>query len=203
MGHAPAVAQAHLDGGQEDEVIVALGHLRVQVGREETRRLARRRRRPAVRIRGVEDLLPVCEPRHDLEGLGELARAVRGEELADGGVHLDDFWRQLGNRLLVLRIAGTLATLGECRAAFVDLVHDHVGERAGGRTAAHEEVERALIILTKLELLYVLIVLARASQLSLFVIVDACRRTDGVVVVIIWKLVERMAAARRGSTTDV
>eukprot|EP00964_Phaeocystis_antarctica_P102049 scaffold67477_cov45-Phaeocystis_antarctica.AAC.2 len=114
-------------------------------------------------LRHVEDLLPVGKLWDDLEGLGQLARAVGAEEPAHALVHLDHLGRQLGHKLLAFpQVSRTVlarrSRLGALRV-LLDLLHDNVRERLR-RTAAHEQVERALVALVQLDVLR-LIVLGR------------------------------------------
>lgn len=125
-------------GGQQHRGVEALRQLRVQVGGEDARGGEGGLRRPLVRLRdpqnlgvrgvGKRDLFPVAERGNDLEGLGQLAGAVATgkcdarelllEDLAHGGVHLDD--------LGVQRLLGGLLHL----ALLLDLLHNQVGEVA-------------------------------------------------------------------------
>lgn len=69
------------------ETVLPLGHLRAQVGDENSGRFVSRVTCPAIRVRHKKNLFPVLQSRDNFEGLGELARFVSREQKTNLGIN--------------------------------------------------------------------------------------------------------------------
>ena len=85
----------HLYSRQQHQVVEALRHLLVQVGREKLRRCTGGGWAPPIWIGRIQHLLPIRQPWHDLERLGQLTRPVRRQELANALIDFEYLRRQI------------------------------------------------------------------------------------------------------------
>ena len=130
--------------GEEDEVVKVLGLARTQVGGEYLGGLEHGCRRPVLWLRQAQNLLPVAQRWDNLESLGELSRAVLGQDLAHAFEYGDHF-------LVHVRTGGGGTFRGQSgylRLLVPDLFHDNVRESlARGLFFVHEQLHRPVVFL--------------------------------------------------------
>eukprot|EP00982_Pelagococcus_subviridis_P010049 30963-Pelagococcus_subviridis.AAC.2 len=137
---------------EQHQRVKPLRHLRVQVGREQTRGLIHRVRRPLLRGRQVQHLLPVRQRGDDLKRLRYLPRGVSLQKVAHLTVHVHHLLvHPRGDRgpgvHLVVVAAGSIPAAAAASLLLLDLIQDDVRERAllpGFRR--HERRERGFVL---------------------------------------------------------
>ena len=169
------------DARQQHERVEPLRHLRVEVRREQPRRLEHGVRAPLLRVGEVQHLLPVAQRGYNLERLGNLAHGVPLEQVAHLPVDVDHLLvDSLGHGREVVVVAAARATRAAPAALLLlDLLQDDVRERPFlARLGRHERAERLLVLRRYLDVLVVIVIGTlgtRAVVVAVAVVVEGSR----------------------------